>query len=105
MSYTAQKIPLQSASFDVWDKKYRLSDKGGKPIDSDMHASFVRVAAALAAVEKKAQRSSSEKSFLWAMDNGAIPAGRIISNASAQDTISAPPRPSTTRCWVPFPIL
>ena len=26
-------IPYQEASFDIWDKKYRLTSKDGSPID------------------------------------------------------------------------
>jgi ribonucleoside-diphosphate reductase alpha chain len=26
-------IPLQPASYDIWDKKYRLKAKSGEPVD------------------------------------------------------------------------
>ena len=29
-------IPYQEASFDIWDKKYRLTSKDGSPIDKSM---------------------------------------------------------------------
>ena len=27
------EIPLQPASYDIWDKKYRLKSKQGEPVD------------------------------------------------------------------------
>ena len=77
-------IPLQAASLDIWDKKYRLLDKDGLPVDIDIDATHDRVARALAEVEKPAQREHFYKEFLDAMYCGAIPAGRIMSNAGAQ---------------------
>ena len=29
-------IPLQPASQDIWDKKYRLKTKQGEPLDADI---------------------------------------------------------------------
>ena len=49
-------IPLQEASRNIWDTKYRLKTKSGEPIDADIEASYRRVAAALARVEDAAQR-------------------------------------------------
>ncbi len=91
-------IPYQEASLDIWDKKYRLKDGRGNAIDEDMHGSFVRVAEAIASVEKnKAKRQEWEKKFTWALDNGAIPAGRIMSNAGA---LEYKPATSTINCTV-----
>ena len=45
------EIPWQEASLDIWDSKYRLKDATGKPVDADLHATFVRVAKALSLVE------------------------------------------------------
>jgi len=88
--------PLQSASEDIWDKKYRLKDGHGVAIDQDVHATRARVAAALAEVEPKRQKYWQEQ-FLWALENGAIPAGRIISNAGASQY---KPATSTINCTV-----
>ena len=46
------EIPWQEASQDIWDSKYRLKDATGKPVDADLHATFVRVAKALSLVEE-----------------------------------------------------
>jgi len=95
---TAAQIALQPASQDIWDKKYRLKTMIGEPVDSDVHATFVRVARALADVETdKKQRQVWYERFLWALENGAIPAGRIISNAGAQEH---KPATSTINCTV-----
>ena len=56
-----------------------------------------RVARALADVEKPEKRELWHKEFLWALQNGAIPAGRITSNAGALDH---KPATSTINCTV-----
>ena len=43
-------ISFQEASFDIWDKKYRLTAKDGSPIDRSMDDTYKRVARALADV-------------------------------------------------------
>ncbi|WP_019602314.1 adenosylcobalamin-dependent ribonucleoside-diphosphate reductase [Teredinibacter turnerae] len=88
--------PLQAASEDIWDKKYRLKDSHGTPVDESIHATRKRVAKALSSVEES-KRAHWEKEFIWALDNGAIPAGRIISNAGAQEY---KPATSTINCTV-----
>ena len=91
-------IPLQPASEDIWDKKYRLKDVNGKPIDTDIDATYKRVARALADVEKTpALREEWYDKFLWALRNGAIPAGRITSNAGA---LEHKPATSLINCTV-----
>ena len=76
-------VPMQDASLDIWDKKYRLKDKQGRAIDATLDDTFRRVANALAGQEEK-DSGLWEERFLWALRNGAIPAGRIMSNAGAQ---------------------
>ena len=41
-------ISFQSASLDIWDKKYRLKAKNGDIIDADLDDTYKRVARALA---------------------------------------------------------
>ena len=95
---TIQEIPLQDASWDIWDKKYRLKDKHGNPVDQSLIDTFIRVAKATAAVEKtKEDQEKWTQKFLWALQNGAIPAGRITSNAGAQ---AYKPATSTINCTV-----
>jgi ribonucleoside-diphosphate reductase alpha chain len=77
-------VPMQEESFKTWSMKHRVFDKDGNPIDGSIEEAQVRVARALAGVEKK-DRAAWEKKFVWAMQNGAVPAGRIFSNAGAQD--------------------
>jgi ribonucleoside-diphosphate reductase alpha chain len=76
-------ISFQEASFDIWDKKYRLTAKDGSPIDNTMDDTYKRVARALADVESEECREQWYESFLWALRHGAIPAGRVTSNAGA----------------------
>lgn len=94
----AQKhIEIQDASLDIWDKKYRLKDKQDNPVDADVEATYARVAKALADVEEPALRDKWQERFTWALRQGAIPAGRIISNAGAQ---AYKPATSTINCTV-----
>ncbi len=88
---------LQPASEDIWDRKYRLKDKAGNPIDETIDGTYRRVAQALAEVESEEQRQHWYERFVWALRNGAIPAGRIISNAGAQEH---KPATSTINCTV-----
>jgi ribonucleoside-diphosphate reductase alpha chain len=87
----------QTASLDIWDKKYRLKDETGDAIDQDMDDTFDRVATALAGVEETDQQEEWAEKFLWALSSGAIPAGRIISNAGAE---KYKPATSTINCTV-----
>ncbi len=90
-------IPYQEASFDIWDKKYRLTSKDGSPIDNTMDDTYKRVARALADVESEPSREQWYESFLWALRHGAIPAGRVTSNAGA---LEHKPATSTINCTV-----
>jgi len=92
------EIPLQDASVDIWDTKYRLKTKTGEAVDSNIDDTFQRVAKALSAVEKgKTKQDKYYQEFLWALRQGVIPAGRIISNAGAQ---AHKPATSTINCTV-----
>src|SRR5438132_11659902 len=90
-------IAFQEASLDIWDKKYRLTAKDGTPIDKTMDDTYQRVARALADVEKDEVREHWYERFLWALRRGAIPAGRVISNAGA---LEHKPATSTINCTV-----
>nr|WP_294841700.1 adenosylcobalamin-dependent ribonucleoside-diphosphate reductase [uncultured Methylotenera sp.] len=93
-----KEIPVQPVSLDIWDKKYRLKSKQGENVDADMDASYLRVARALADVETTDEkRAEWHEKFLWALRRGAIPAGRITSNAGA---LEHKPATSTINCTV-----
>lgn len=84
MSSHSSSVPFQPASIDIWDKKYRLKDHKGNPVDQDIQDTYERVATALADIEATEEKRKYWKGrFLEAMRRGAIPAGRIISNAGA----------------------
>src|SRR5471032_2494065 len=90
-------VPFQEASLDIWDKKYRLTSKEGKPLDGSMDDTYKRVARALADVEPAGNRDHWNERFLWALRHGAIPAGRVTSNAGAWEH---KPATSTINCTV-----
>ena len=91
-------IPMQPASEDIWDKKYRLKDHRGNPIDADIDATYRRVAKALAQVENTPEKVRYwENRFFNAMRRGAIPAGRITSNAGS---LEHKPATSAINCTV-----
>ena len=94
---SSSDITYQEASLDIWDKKYRLKSKTGEVIDHEMDHTYQRVARALAEVEDEAQREHWYEQFLWALRHGAIPAGRITSNAGA---LQHKPATSTINCTV-----
>ena len=95
---TTQEVPVQPVSLDIWDKKYRLKTKQGECIDKSMDDTFKRVARALAdAEDTEEKRKHWYEKFLWALRHGAIPAGRITSNAGA---LEHKPATSTINCTV-----
>ena len=95
---TAQVIEMQPASQDIWDKKYRLKTKKGDPVDATIDHTYQRVAKALAEAEPTAEKQKYwYERFLWALRRGAIPAGRITSNAGA---LEHKPATSTINCTV-----
>ena len=93
-----QAVPFQEASLDIWDKKYRLKSRIGECIDANIDDTYKRVAEAISRVEKTGElREQWYQSFLWALRRGAIPAGRITSNAGAREH---KPSTSTINCTV-----
>ena len=91
-------IPLQAASLDIWDGKYRLKKRDGSVLDREIDDTYRRVARAIADVEATGElRSLWCGRFLWALRQGAVPAGRIVSNAGAMEH---KPATSTINCTV-----
>src|SRR5579883_3314799 len=92
------EIPLQPASYDIWDKKYRLKSKKGEAVDASIDHTYQRVARALAEPEATPEKQKYwYERFLWALRRGAIPAGRVTSNAGA---LEHKPATSTINCTV-----
>jgi ribonucleoside-diphosphate reductase alpha chain len=92
------EIAMQPASWDIWDKKYRLKTKKGEPVDADIDGTYKRVARALADAEPTTEKQKYwYERFLWALRRGVIPAGRITSNAGA---LEHKPATSTINCTV-----
>jgi ribonucleoside-diphosphate reductase alpha chain len=95
---SAADLHLQPASWDIWDKKYRLKNKAGEPLDTAIDDTFKRIARALADVETSAEAKAHwNERFLWALRSGVIPAGRVTSNAGA---LEHKPATSTINCTV-----
>ena len=95
---TEKEVPMQSVSLDIWDKKYRLKTKQGECLDANMDDTYRRVARALAdAEDTEEKRELWYEKFVWALRRGAIPAGRITSNAGA---LEHKPATSTINCTV-----
>ena len=91
------EIKLQETSLDIWESKYCLKTKKGDWVDESIDDTYKRVATALSEVEDKEIREEWQEKFLWALRQGVIPAGRIISNAGAQEH---KPATSTINCTV-----
>jgi ribonucleoside-diphosphate reductase alpha chain len=92
------EIPLQPASEDIWQRKYQLKNNRGEEVDLCVEGTFTRVARALADIEDTTKKKQHwYERFLWALKRGAIPAGRIISNAGAHEY---KPATSTINCTV-----
>lgn len=92
------EIPLQPASEDIWQRKYQLKNSQGEAVDLCVEGTFTRIARALADIENTPDKQQHwYEKFLWALKQGAVPAGRIISNAGAQQY---KPATSTINCTV-----
>jgi ribonucleoside-diphosphate reductase alpha chain len=96
-SKSVSTISFQEASLDIWDKKYRLISKDGQVLDRTMDDTYKRVARSVADVEREEVREHWYERFLWALRQGAIPAGRVTSNAGAWEH---KPATSTINCTV-----
>jgi ribonucleoside-diphosphate reductase alpha chain len=99
-STTTAEVPLQPASLDIWEKKYQLKSIHGQVIDQSIDAMRHRIVDALISVDRfptEEARESWRARFMHAMRNGAIPAGRILSNAGAE---AHKPKTSTINCTV-----
>lgn len=91
------EIKFQETSLDIWESKYCLKTKQSEKVDESIDDTYKRVARALVDVEQREQREHWYEHFLWALRHGVIPAGRIISNAGAQEH---KPATSTINCTV-----
>ena len=50
---SCSEVPCQPASIDIWNTKYRLRDKQGRPLDATIDETYQRIARALADIEDK----------------------------------------------------
>jgi len=91
------QIDFQDTSVDIWETKYQLRTNDGDIVDKSIDETYQRVAKAIAEVEDEDKQDAIHKDFLWALRHGAIPAGRIVSNAGA---LEHKPATSTINCTV-----
>lgn len=92
------EFALQETSREVWESKYCLKTQQGEAVDRDVQATYRRVARAIAEVEKTPEKIEYwYQRFLEALNRGALPAGRILSNAGAKEH---KPATSTINCTV-----
>ena len=78
MSTTTTALPVQDISSEVLIEKYA---KDGEQTPDELRS---RVARALSAAEKPAERAKWAAAFLAAQQNGFVPAGRIMSAAGTE---------------------
>ncbi|WP_208354235.1 adenosylcobalamin-dependent ribonucleoside-diphosphate reductase [Pseudaestuariivita rosea] len=101
MPHPIPTLPLQDLSLEIWDRKYRLRDIHGEPLEDHPDETLQRVAQAVARVEQGDLQGKWEKEFLWILRNGAIPAGRILTNLGAgRDESVSDLYPSAINCVV-----
>jgi ribonucleoside-diphosphate reductase alpha chain len=110
--YKNNEIPLQETSSEIWGDKYALKKESGEKVEINEDVSFHRVANSLAKVEfetgcKHGEYEFSKKDFFISTiatayynamkHGGCLPAGRIISNAGAEEY---KPKTSLINCVV-----
>ena len=95
LSATDEPLPPQPIALDVLREKYARIN------ESSVHDVRKRVAAALATNECSDKRDYYRERFLWALENGFIPGGRINANAGSVDVNTGRPLQSTLlNCFV-----
>src|SRR5262249_59705897 len=93
-----EKIPRNGARNKSGKKRHGKKTKEAEPVDATIDHTYQRVAKALSDVEATPEKQKYwNERFLWALPRGAIPAGRITSNAGAQEH---KPKTSTINCTV-----
>jgi ribonucleoside-diphosphate reductase alpha chain len=65
----------------IWDKKYRLKEWDGTPLDLTLEDTFRRVARGLANAERSNHRDWEEAFYSVLQDYSFVPAGRILTGA------------------------
>lgn len=80
---------LDPISAEIWDMKYRFKRPDGSSVDETVEASWQRVAKAVAAAEKPAERAKWAREFEGLLqDYRFLPAGRILSGAGTARTVT-----------------
>ena len=98
-AHSVGEIPLQDASRDIWDTKYRLRQKNGEPVDVDLQASYERVARALADVEREEAREHWYERFVHALQKV-----RFRPDASCRMPVPVHTNPQPQRSTAPYQV-
>lgn len=77
------ELPLQNISFETWQDKYQVKDEKQNPVDLTIDDMYKRVAWKL--TEHEPNRNFWYEQFLQVLRDGATGAGRIMSNAGAEE--------------------
>lgn len=77
------ELPLQNISFETWQDKYQVKDEKQNPVDLTIDDMYKRVAWKL--TEHEQNRNFWYEQFLQVLRDGATGAGRIMSNAGAEE--------------------
>lgn len=85
---TFQVVEPGSLSEIVWDEKYRLKDADGNPIDIKVEDTFMRVAKALAACERRDSNAWAMRFFDAMRNFEFLPAGRILAGAGTSRDVT-----------------
>ena len=81
--------PLAPIAQQIWDMKYRFRNADGTAVDTDVAASWRRVADALAEAEPEALRKAWAEKFYHALeDYKFLPAGRILAGAGTARSVT-----------------
>ena len=76
-------------SEEIWDKKYRLKEADGTPIDETIEATWSRIAHALARAEPIAHQTKWYDEFYDTLEDFKfIPAGRIVAGAGSGRSVT-----------------
>lgn len=90
-SNSAHPDPFELAPIarEIWDRKYRLRESTGEPVEQTIDETWWRVAHAAASVEPANEQAVWAGRFHGAMaDFGFLPAGRILAGAGTGRTVT-----------------
>ncbi len=86
---TRERPLMSDIAHQIWDMKYRFRQPDGTPVDSDVAASWARVALAASQAEAPEDRRSQALAFAEALAGYRfLPAGRILAGAGTGRSVT-----------------